>query len=159
MNTARPLLAGVALGILLLSGCSSTRTAAGRIQKYPDRYATLPHSDQALVQQGRVREGMSLDAVYLAWGKPDFVEHGSRNGRRIETWYYSIQEPVFFPYAGWYPGFDLSYPGYAPYGFYSYGAGVAWNSVPAARVEFVDGSVSSWHLRTGGAVPLPARRD
>jgi len=48
---------------LILTSCTTTET---RIKERPAAYAALSPSDQALVQQGQVREGMSQDAVYIA---------------------------------------------------------------------------------------------
>jgi hypothetical protein len=74
-------------------------------------------TDQALVQQGKIREGMSQDAVYIAWGPPSQRVPGRNRGRIVETWIYDATA------AGDYPGpFYYGYPyGYGP-GFYgSYG--------------------------------------
>ena len=63
----------VALFVLFLSGCS---TVESRIQSNPQVYGLLSPADQALVRQGRIREGLPKAAVYLAWGGPDRIRSG-----------------------------------------------------------------------------------
>ena len=61
--------------------CQSV-TPADRIGANPVMFRTLTPEQQALVQQGRLCEGMSKDAVYLAWGNPDAAPVvGRQNGR------------------------------------------------------------------------------
>src|SRR6186713_451559 len=52
---------------LSLTGCTTVET---RIAERPEAFRRLSPTDQTLVQQGRVRDGMSRDAVYIAWGPP-----------------------------------------------------------------------------------------
>jgi hypothetical protein len=73
------------LFFLFLSGCTTLET---RIQERPAAYQALSPSDQALVQQGKIREGMSQDAVYIAWGPPSHRLPGRNRGRIVETWVY-----------------------------------------------------------------------
>ena len=55
-------------GMLLLSGCASTES---RISQHPEIYQRLSARDQALVSQGHIQLGMTMDAVWLAWGTPE----------------------------------------------------------------------------------------
>jgi hypothetical protein len=73
------------LALALLAACSSPER---RIEKNPALFAKLPPRQQELVRDGRICEGMSRDAVWLAWGRPDQVRHGSRAGDPRETWLY-----------------------------------------------------------------------
>lgn len=92
------MLAGIGLA-LALTGCS---TVATRIQKNPQAYAALSPREKALVTQGQVREGMSKPAVYIAWGRPDSIVHGSSAGRPYEAWSYYWYEPGNFgPHGIW----------------------------------------------------------
>ena len=59
---------GIASSALILTSCSTTET---RISKHPEIYQSLSPRDQAMVSQGQIRAGMSLNAVWLAWGSPD----------------------------------------------------------------------------------------
>ncbi|HWM26320.1 MAG TPA: hypothetical protein VNP98_16005 [Chthoniobacterales bacterium] len=76
---------GALLSLLFLSGCTTLET---RIQERPEAFRSLSPSDQALVQQGKIREGMSQDAVYIAWGPPSHRVPGRNRGRIVETWVY-----------------------------------------------------------------------
>jgi len=63
-----------------------------------------------LVSQGQIRAGMTMDAVWLAWGTPDQKIPNSMDGRATETWVYLRYEtPPSYggPYS--YGPFDWSY--------------------------------------------------
>jgi hypothetical protein len=51
-------------------------------------FNTLSRRDQALVRQGQIRSGMSMNAVWLAWGSPAQKTYGEMRGRQTETWIY-----------------------------------------------------------------------
>jgi hypothetical protein len=111
----RALTSGIAASALILTSCSTTET---RISKHPEIYQSISANDQALVSQGRIRAGMLLNAVWLAWGSPDRKVVGNMRGRATETWIYVNYEPVPYPYYGPYgPGFGYGYG----YGFGSVG--------------------------------------
>jgi hypothetical protein len=97
-----------ALVLALLASCS---TVEDRIKEKPYAYAQLSPADQELVRSGQVRAGFTRDQVYLAWGAPDHVQVGYRNGHSFEAWVYTTYRTV---YAGYY------YPDYARFGFYHY---------------------------------------
>src|SRR5436190_17811037 len=88
----RALTLGVAASTLILAGCS---TVESRISDHPEIYGSLSPSDQALVQQGRIRAGMSQDAVWLAWGSPEQKYAGAMRGRQTETWVYVTYETAY----------------------------------------------------------------
>jgi len=96
----------------LFAGCTTVET---RIQERPEAFRRLSPGDQALVQQGKIREGMSQDAVYIAWGPPSERAPGRNRGRIVETWiFYSTA-------AGNYPGpfyYGSSYGYGLGYGYY-----------------------------------------
>ena len=69
----------VATSTLILTGCSTPQT---RISEHPDFYQSLSPRDQALVNQGQIRIGMSRTAVWLAWGSPDRKIVGNMGGGR-----------------------------------------------------------------------------
>jgi hypothetical protein len=60
------------LGLLLLVGCESSHIAARR-QAYAADYAALTAEDKALVDRGELRQGMSTNAVLIAWGQPSII--------------------------------------------------------------------------------------
>lgn len=101
---------GMAASALTFAGCSTVQT---RISGHPEIYQSLSTSDQALVSQGKIRTGMSPNAVWLAWGSPDRKVVGNMRGHSTETWIYVN---YVTPY-----GYGYGYP-YGPYG-YPYGFG------------------------------------
>jgi len=95
----------VAFSALFLSGCA---TIDYRISQHPEIFQNLSPSDQALVRQGRIREGMTQDAVWLAWGSPEQKGFGRMKGHPTETWIYrAYYNDYYGPY---------------PYGYGYYGA-------------------------------------
>jgi hypothetical protein len=106
----------------LLAGCSTVET---RIQENPGAYQRLSPNDQALVQHGRIREGLSRDAVYIAWGPPSQRAEGRMRGSAIETWIY--YDTSVGDYAGpyGYGGYGGYFGGYGGFG-YGYGYGGGW---------------------------------
>jgi hypothetical protein len=103
---------------LLLSSCA---TPANRIADHPEIYNRLNNTDRALVAEGKIREGMSKDAVFLAWGSPQQTSVANVRGKPADTW-------VYMGYTDAYP----RYPG--PYGFgYGFGYGGAAYPVVVGR--------------------------
>lgn len=104
---------------LIFSGCE---TVENRISEHADIYNTLSPRDQQLVQSGQIRSGMSMNAVWLAWGSPEQKTHGEMRGQPTETWIYVQTRTAGYgsygyPYYGYGPGFHGG-------GFYG-GGGVA----------------------------------
>ena len=92
---------------LIFGGCATPRH---RISQHTEMYQSLSPRDQALVSQGQIRPGMTMDAVWLAWGKPDQKIPNNMGGRATETWVYLRYEtPPSYggPYA--YGPFDWTY--------------------------------------------------
>ncbi|MFN0077366.1 MAG: hypothetical protein ACKVY0_12915 [Prosthecobacter sp.] len=140
------------LGLLaaaLLTQCASS-TPQSRIGRNPQLFAQLSTKDRQLVTSGVIREGMTRDAVFLAWGRPDRVTMGTSHGRELESWTYVDQQPVRtmnmsmgFGYGG------FGYGGYGPYGYGGYpymGGGPSVTYIPytAGVVEFSRGRVTRW---------------
>jgi hypothetical protein len=100
---------------LILPGCSTTES---RISEHPEILQTLSPSDQELVKVGKIREGMSQNAVWLAWGSPDQKATGVARGKQVETWIYNDY---------YYANSFYSYP-YGPFGYGGYyGGGVVFH--------------------------------
>jgi len=118
-KSLRALTAGViATTALFLAGCSTTET---RIAERQESYNAMSVTDRALVTQGKIREGMSQDAVYIAWGAPNQRAEGRNRGRAVETWIY------FNTTAGDYYPSPFLYGPYAGFGYgYGYGGGFGY---------------------------------
>ena len=72
---------------LLLVGCA-TSTVESRKHERPADYTALPQEQKALVDEGKIKVGMSPDAVRLAWGPPaDVVESETAQGHTT-VWVY-----------------------------------------------------------------------
>jgi outer membrane protein assembly factor BamE (lipoprotein component of BamABCDE complex) len=104
---SKTLLLGLTAGALCLTSCE---TVENRISEHQDMFNTLSRRDQALVRQGQIRSGMSMNAVWLAWGSPAQKTYGEMRGRQTETWIYveSRTAPygsAYYPYYGYGPGF------------------------------------------------------
>ena len=56
---------GIAAGAVILTGCA---TPEARISKNPEIYQRLSPRDQALVSQGQIRPGMTMDAGMVGLG-------------------------------------------------------------------------------------------
>src|SRR5215831_10229775 len=77
------LTSAITAGALIFGGCGTT---GGRISQHPEMYQRLSPRDQALVSEGQIRPGMTMDAVWLAWGTPDQKIPNNMDGRPTETW-------------------------------------------------------------------------
>ena len=81
----RLILLAISLG--LLAGCATT-TIEGRRKERAGAYAGLSDDHRTMVDRGDIAVGMSEDAVYIAWGKPDqILKSGDKSGLKI-TWLY-----------------------------------------------------------------------
>ena len=139
---------------LLLASCASP--IERRIETNPKLYQALPPAQQQKVQQGEIAEGMSKQAVFLAWGRPDRAAKGSKNGKTYERWSYTGYSPttvgyggVGYGYGGWGYGGGFGWGGYyRPYGYYDpiYFYEPAIDLVPyeARRVEFQNNRVTEY---------------
>lgn len=132
----------VTLAAAMVGACVTT--PADRIAENPAAFQSLPPQQQLLVQQGRIEQGMSADAVLLAWGAPNSAPvYGQKDGRKTERWIYRGYEPVtVMP--------DWGAPHYGPYGWYDplYPTNsTAYIPTQDAYVEFVNGKVTSWEKK------------
>lgn len=125
----------------VLGACQSA-TPAKRIAANPVLFNSLPEEHRAMVQQGLICQGMSQNAVLLAWGSPDNRATGqTREGRMYERWEYTAMQPVTTVHAG-FGGWFGPGPYWYPYG----GSGLDTTYIPrcAASVDFEDGQVARW---------------
>lgn len=132
--------------LLMLASCVPS-TPQARIQQSPGKFEALGEKHRALVERGEITRGMTMDAVYLAWGSPSATFQGSKNGRTTERWDYASSRPVTVTtFHGGYYGY-----GYGPYGrrgyddlAFGFGPEVAYVPYRVASVWFVDSRVDSW---------------
>ncbi len=135
------------------AGCATKSGAEKRIEKNPQLFGKLSDRDRELVRNGEVKEGMSQEAVFLAWGRPDRVMSGGRDGKSSEKWAYFDSQPVsnfsvgigagaihpFYTNFGVHPAFGYSYgPGWG------YGTDIDFVSHISRQVEFTNGKVTAW---------------
>ncbi|MDB4568395.1 hypothetical protein N9085_01395 [Akkermansiaceae bacterium] len=146
-----PLLSGFAI---LLASCASSSPTT-RIQNNPVIFQKVPSSQREMVVSGRIKNGMSKDAVFIAWGKPDSVAEGETEGKRFERWTYTSLSPVYSTsfyggYGGGYGGYGCHNPYYRNSGYGSRGYGYVYSQavdyvpVPSATVDFSNGRVTKW---------------
>lgn len=145
----KPTLLFLAAAAMLLSSCVSP--IERRVSSFPGMYSKLNEDEKKAVQMGQVREGMSRDAVYLAWGNPTRIMTGKREGKAYERWGYMAYQPVVMD--GYGVGMGMGYWGGRHYrgfggGFYEpwyYGGpAVAYVPTDGRHVEFVNGKVTSF---------------
>ncbi len=146
----------LAAAALLLSSCVSP--IQRRVSAFPGMYSELSEKEKEAVQMGQVREGMSRDAVYLAWGNPTRIMTGKREGKSFERWGYVAYQQVVAPGYGYGYGYGygagigVGYWGgrhHRGYGgfyepFYYGGPAVAYVPTDGRHVEFVGGKVTSY---------------
>jgi hypothetical protein len=138
----------LALVSLLLASCASP--IVRRIENNPEIYAKLSDRHKALVQAGKVEEGMTKQAVFLSWGQPNRAAKGSKQGKTYERWSYTGYDAVPTPSIGFGYGYGGYYGGrgrhsYADSMFY-YEPSYQYVPYESARVEFLNSKVSEWSV-------------
>ncbi len=126
-------------GLLLLTGCA-TSTLEGRKQERHPAYAALPPDQQAAVDSGQIKVGMSMDAVYIAWGKPSQILTGESSNGSTVTWLYQgtyLEEYRYWSYHPYCYGRGYFASPYLDYDYYP-------RSYFKAEVIFQDGKVKEW---------------
>lgn len=139
------LLPTLLLGLGFASCAPSTPQA--RIDRHPEKFASLSKQDQSLVQQGLVNRGMPPAAVELAWGPPDRRFEGSKNQQATARWDYTGALPVYSSslFGSFAPGFG-PYRGRGRYANFGYGFGPEVTYIPyrLASVWFINDKVDGW---------------
>ncbi|MCB1225759.1 MAG: hypothetical protein KDK99_08130 [Verrucomicrobiales bacterium] len=141
-------LAAAALLTGILASCAAP--VERRITHNPELFSQLSSEDQALVRQGKLREGMTKEAVFLAAGRPNRVESGRKAGKSYERWTYEGQRPVWINnygagWGGWgWGGWGGPYCNGGLGGWYNQGPSVAYVPYDAASVDFVNEKVVGW---------------
>lgn len=150
MNPPKRFLSILAAGAATLSLASCTvSTPQARIDRNYTLFESLPAKHQALVSQGRIAEGMSKGAVYLALGDPGRKSQGSRDGAAFERWDYVRLQPRY--YSTFSAGFGYGHGYWGPHGrhghdYYGFGFSPTVEYVPyrSGTVLFRRGVVDSW---------------
>lgn len=81
-------------GSLLMIGCSTPQT---RAREREVAFAQLPPAQQQLVLAGKIEEGMSTDAVYIAMGSPNRVTEARMERKTFVRWIYGRAQTHFLP--------------------------------------------------------------
>ena len=130
------------LASLVLCGCAST--VESRRKERASAYASFDPEYRMLVDQGRIKVGMPMDAVYIAWGKPSQIVHSESSAGQTVTWLYHgtyLQEYRYWSYSPWF------YHGYYPHAYYG-SPMLDYDYIPhhyvRAEVTFNDGLVKQW---------------
>jgi hypothetical protein len=123
---------------LAIVGCSTPET---RSREKATSFEALKAEDQRLVLQGKIREGLNEDAVYVALGRPSRITRGQKEGKKEFSWIYSRLVtrtiPAYRPrVVRFRDGRSVIYDDYAPY-YDSY-------LVDAFEVFFREGKVTGW---------------
>ena len=154
----KPLVLLLGVG-LLLSGCATSRTAQlkrieKRKQERYDAYAALPPEQKAAVDDGRIKIGMNMDAVHIAWGKPSQIVTGETSEGAMVTWLYQDTYLQSYSYWGYSPFYHGGYRR-GPYHEYYPSPQLVHDFYPIpyirAEVNFENGSVKQWRT-----LPSPA---
>ncbi len=128
-------------------GCSTIET---RLAERRPAFEAMSPTFQRLVLTGQITQGMPLDGVYIAWGRPDAISQGSRESRLFETWHYFIYDTVEIP------GWDYIPRGYVgrrgrPYYYIDpiYTPGYVTRRSLARWATFENGRVAAWESYLG----------
>ena len=134
------LVAMMVFGAMWITSCAPS-TPEARIRQRPDVFNRLDAKERELVSRGEIAEGMSKDAVAIAWGSPSSVVDGLRNGKQMERWDYEGSQPVFLS-GGYSQGYYGSY-GYSGVGVVL-GPQIAYVPYLRSAVWFHRGQVDAW---------------
>lgn len=88
------------LPLLLLCACA-TSTIETRRKERAAAYAALSPEMKQLVDQGQIKVGLSMDAVYVAWGPPAETLQSESDQGAATTWLYHgswMQETRYWSY-------------------------------------------------------------
>lgn len=149
--------------LLTVVGCASSakdpRNIAKRIKERSALFQTLSAEDQALINQGQIKVGMTPDEVYLAWGSAAQELKSEDITGRTDVWLY--QDTASDEYVYWNyrevrrqdgTSFFDRYPE-TTYNFHDY---------VSAELTFRGGKLASWRTLAKPAnntiiAPLPVR--
>lgn len=125
---------------LALAGCATSTLESRKKERY-GAYASLSSEQKASVDQAQIKVGMSMDAVYIAWGKPSQILTSETASGSQVRWLYSgtyLQSFSYWAYPGYYGPYRWGYCG--PEFVHDY---VVLNYI-RAEVIFEGGLVKQW---------------
>ena len=114
-----------------------------RIKKHFLKFDELSEHHKEKVRHGEIVEGMSKDAVYLAWGKANRVRQSSRHGHKTERWEWFDGEPVHTGTIGYGTGGPVFGGPWGGPGW-EVGSDVHVVDVLSRSVEFANDRVVAW---------------
>lgn len=125
----------------LLCGCARSTLESRKQERYGSYTALAPEA-KSLVDQGQIKVGMPMDAVYIAWGKPSQAVSSEGPEGAFTTWIY--QSTALEPYTYWVvrPYVHSRYGYGDPYLAHDYYV----RTYVSAEVVFQDGKVKRWSL-------------
>jgi len=119
-------------------------TVESRIEDNPGLFEALPQGEREFVLQGRITEGMTHNAVFLAWGRPDETVRGSQNGKAFEAWTYLASRSQIVGGYGVGVGAGVTRRGTFLYQVPVYETVVIRQDFPIRSVQFERGRVTAW---------------
>lgn len=137
----------IALLALALLGCATSNTPEKRREERPAAYAALTADLRLLVDNGQIKVGMGVDAVYIAWGKPSQVLESENERGKVTTWLYEggwMKETRYWAYRQMGTGSDLYLERYLINDYQP-------RTYIRAQLRFVDGKLKEWQT-----LPRPA---
>jgi hypothetical protein len=136
------------LGMLVASGCATRSTIPSRIRERPEAYSALTPTMRAAVDAGQIMEGMSKDAVFMAWGHPSETVQVDGPGGPYEMWVYvgTGWRQREFPTYYYYPNPSRPFPNLAPSVPLYETVHTAYRYAKA-EVTFCQGVVQKWSVR------------
>jgi hypothetical protein len=126
-------------GSLMLAGCATSTIETRRQERYSS-YSELPAEQKAAIDNGKIKVGMSMDAVYIAWGKPAEVLTSESSKGTLITWLYRgsyLQEYRYWTHHDYYYRRGYYATPHLAYDYYP-------QSYVSAEVIFEGGVVKEW---------------
>ncbi len=137
-------LLAVLIAVVIFSGCATSTVETRKKEKYT-AYAGLAPDARSLVDQGRIKVGMPMDAVYIAWGPPGQTVEGESEQGPVTFWRYFGTEMVehrFWSYRSYVYGHRVISEPYLDFDYYP-------RSYESAEVSFANGLVKNWRKMDG----------
>jgi hypothetical protein len=156
--------------VLLLSLLAGCATPGRRAKQNPAAFHRLSPSDQRLVLKGNIRPGMDHDAVFIAWGPPDWKLQGGKGQEECESWIYYRELTTYQPFnspdayspssAFLEPRFTLGLRAYGVAGGlgsngFLYAPHVLITDVRLKRADFRSGKLHNYSIRHGAHYLTP----